>query len=252
MRFAALGSGSKGNGLLVESGTSCVLVDCGFSVRETVKRLALLGRDPAALSGILVTHEHSDHSKGVRALAAKFQLDVYASFGTASHKSMAGLESWKPVVPGEVFAIGELSIEPVTVPHDAREPCQFIFEADNCKFGLLTDLGHISVRVKQRYGDCHGLFIEANHDESMLAEGPYPLALKRRVGGNWGHLSNRQTLELLRGVCPQTLQQLVLGHISEKNNCGGLVADVVAQVDLPDVSITYAQQDAVLDWIELN
>lgn len=251
MRLAVLGSGSRGNATLVEAAGESVLVDCGFSIRETEKRLFALDCAPEDISAVLVTHEHSDHSKGVRSFAEKHGLPVYATHGTAVHKSLLGLQGLREIVAGQAFTIGGLRVEPVTVPHDAREPCQYIFEHAGQRLGILTDLGHVSPRVEQSYSQCHMLFIEANHDEVMLAGGPYPPALKRRVGGAWGHLSNRQTAAFLATVCQDTLKHLVLGHVSEKNNSSQLVKQMVADVALQEVQVTFAAQDEIVPWIEL-
>lgn len=250
--MAALGSGSRGNGLLVEHGDTCLLVDCGFSLRSTVQRLQALGREAADLSAILVTHEHSDHIKGVKALSAKYQLPVYMTHGTARHRSVAELERRQLIRGQDYFDIGEIRVQAVTVPHDASEPCQYVFEAAGQRVGLLTDLGHVTPRIQRSYKHCDSLFIESNHDEQMLAAGRYPASLKRRVGGNWGHLSNRQTRDFLQGICLERLQHLVVGHISEQNNCPDLVAAAMQLPQLGQAQVSFAEQDKILDWITID
>jgi phosphoribosyl 1,2-cyclic phosphodiesterase len=250
--MAALGSGSRGNGLLVEHGDTCLLVDCGFSLRATVQRLQALGREAQDLSAILVTHEHSDHIKGVKALCAKYQLPVYMTHGTARHRSVTQVERQQLIRGQDSFDIGEISVQAVTVPHDASEPCQYVFEAAGQRVGLLTDLGHVTPRIQQSYSHCDSLFIESNHDEQMLAAGSYPAALKRRVGGNWGHLSNRQTRDFLQGVCLERLQHLVVGHISEQNNCPDLVAAAMQLPQLGQAQVSFAEQDQILGWITID
>jgi phosphoribosyl 1,2-cyclic phosphodiesterase len=250
--MAALGSGSRGNGLLVEHGDTCLLVDCGFSLRATVQRLQALGREAEDLSAILVTHEHSDHIKGVKALSAKYQLPVYMTHGTARHRSVTQVERQQLIRGQDSFDIGEISVQAVTVPHDASEPCQYVFEAAGQRVGLLTDLGHVTPRIQQSYSHCDSLFIESNHDEQMLAAGSYPAALKRRVGGNWGHLSNRQTRDFLQGVCLERLQHLVVGHISEQNNCPDLVAAAMQLPQLGQAQVSFAEQDQILGWITID
>ena len=250
--MAALGSGSRGNGLLVEHGDTCLLVDCGFSLRGTVHRLQALGRVAEDLSAILVTHEHSDHIKGVKALSNRYQLPVYMTYGTARHRSVTQLERRHLIRGQDSFDIGDISVQAVTVPHDASEPCQYVFEAAGQRVGVLTDLGHVTPRVQQSYSHCDSLFIESNHDERMLAEGSYPAALKRRVGGNWGHLSNRQTRDFLQGICLERLQHLVVGHISEQNNCPDLVAAAMQLPQLGQAQVSLAGQDQILDWITID
>jgi phosphoribosyl 1,2-cyclic phosphodiesterase len=252
MRLAALGSGSRGNGLLVEHGQTCLLVDCGFSLRATLERLRELGRTAEDLSGILVTHEHSDHIKGVQALSLRYQLPVYMTHGTARHRAVDGVQRRRLIRGQAGFRLGDIDVQAVTVPHDAREPCQYVFEAAGRKLGILTDLGHVTPQVQQSYSDCDGLFVESNHDEQMLADGPYPHSLKRRVGGNWGHLSNAQTRGLLLGLSLDRLQHLVVGHISEKNNAPELVAEALRLEQLEHTRVCYAEQDQILNWIDFS
>ncbi len=252
MRLAALGSGSRGNGLLVEHGQTCLLVDCGFSLRATRERLHELGRGIEDLTGILVTHEHSDHIKGVLALSKRYQLPVYMTHGTARHRAVSEVQQQRLIRGRDRFQLGEIEVQAVTVPHDAREPCQYVFEAAGCKLGILTDLGHVTPQIRHSYSNCDGLFVESNHDADMLADGPYPPSLKRRVGGKWGHLSNAQTRELLMGLSLDRLQHLVVGHISEKNNARALVAQALRIPQLEGTSLCYAEQDEILDWIDFG
>lgn len=248
IRLASLGSGSKGNGTLVESGNSCVLVDCGFSVRETERRLARLGRTATDLTAILVTHEHSDHGRGVLPLARKYRLPIILTAGTARALNPAGADEVRVIDTRNPFAVGSFEVTPVAVPHDAREPVQFIFARDGRRVGVLTDLGCITPHVVESFNGCDGLLIEANHDPDMLAHGPYPPALKRRVGGDWGHLSNQQCAGLLARIDRRCLQLVVLGHISQHNNTVALVEEAVSpyREELHDVH--YACQAEGFDW----
>lgn len=223
LRFASLGSGSKGNATLVAAGATCLLVDNGFGLRETLRRLERVQVAPSALTAILVTHEHSDHSNGVIPLAARYGLPVYLTAGTrralAARGHFDGVEiDCRRIVRGQVFAVGELAINPVRVPHDAAEPCQFVFDHGAARLGVLTDIGSLTPQVVEAYGCCDALLVEFNHDAGMLAAGPYPAALKSRVGGDFGHLSNAQAMQLLRQVEQPRLRTLVIGHLSEKNN----------------------------------
>ena len=252
IRFASLGSGSKGNGTLVESGDTCLLVDCGFSVRDTERRLARLGRVGGDLSAILVTHEHGDHGRGVAALARKYGLPVYLTAGT-----LRGLQSSPPPAPRivsgeERFAVGGITVTPVTVPHDAREPVQFLFAAGGRRIGVLTDLGCITPHVVDSFNGCDGLLLEANHDIDLLSAGPYPQALKRRVAGDWGHLNNGQAAELLHAVERRCLQVLVLGHISQQNNAVHLVAQAMDPLRHDFHQVHYACQDQGFDWHRID
>ena len=186
MRVASLGSGSRGNATLVEAAGCRVLIDCGFSVRELTARAARMAVDLASLNAILVTHEHSDHSSGVAALARRHALPVYLTHGTAASGRLDGCPELHCFNADSAFAVGELNVQAVAVPHDAREPVQYRLEHGGYRIGVLTDLGMISDHVQVAFRDCDALVLEFNHDREMLRSGPYPAALKRRVGGDWG------------------------------------------------------------------
>ena len=177
MRFASLGSGSRGNATIVDVGSTRLLIDCGFSIKETEKRLERLGTQPSDLNAILVTHEHADHINGVAAFSRKFHIPAYMTPSTYDAKRTGPLPALKPIQYEQSFAIGSIQVEPVVVPHDAREPCQFIFSEESSRVGVLTDLGHISAHVRDRYHDCDLLMLECNYDKEMLASGPYPCLL---------------------------------------------------------------------------
>lgn len=253
LRFACLGSGSRGNALLVESGQTCVMVDNGFSLRETQKRLAALGRTAQDLTAILVTHEHSDHLSGVASLARRFDIPVWATRGTASHAGLEGLEQLRLLNCHAPFGIDDLAIRPYPVPHDAREPCQFVFGDGACQLGMLTDTGYITPHIVDQLQACDALFLECNHDETMLEQGPYPAALKARVAGRFGHLSNTQAAGLLGSVRTSGLQHLVAGHLSEQNNSRQRVRAVLSEVlDCPAEWVAIAAQDEALAWREVR
>lgn len=250
MRFCSVGSGSSGNALLVQSDTTCLMIDCGFGPRELSRRLASRGLHPRDIQAILVTHEHSDHVGGVAAVSARFGIPVLASAGTARAARLAPetlrvLESERPVTVGNIEAL------PVTVPHDAREPCQFVFSHRGRRLGVLTDLGHVSKLVRERFDRCEALVLECNHDEAMLADGPYPPALKRRIGGVHGHLSNAQAAQFLAGVEQGALQHLVAAHLSEQNNSPGIARAAMAQALGHDRGLRLADQTSGFDWIEI-
>ena len=253
MRFASLGSGSKGNATLVARGDTLVIVDCGFSLRETRRRMERLGVCPSQLDAILVTHEHSDHASGVGVLSRNHQVPVYLTHGTASSGRIGSCSDEVTFNAGESFAIGELSVEAVPVPHDAREPCQYLFRAGEKQLGLLTDLGSITPHVIESYRGCDGLLLEFNHDLEMLQAGDYPEALKRRVGGDWGHLNNAQAIAFLRTLGPQGLRHLVVAHISENNNCPQRTRSALAEVyGSLDERVVFADQAEGFDWLPLD
>ena len=251
MRIASLGSGSRGNATLVQYRDTTLLVDNGFSLRQFSQRLARLGLTPEAIDAVLLTHEHSDHSGGVERLCRAFGIPLWTAVGTARALFRADFD-YLPLVAGTRVEIGDLEVLPVTVPHDASEPLQFIFrQADGDKrLGILTDAGHITAHIVEAFGGLDGLLLEFNYDPGMLASGPYPEMLKQRVGGNHGHLSNEQSIALLRRIDTRGLGCLIAAHISEKNNAPALVAGLLAQLeDVP--APVLASQDGGFDWITI-
>lgn len=252
MRISSLGSGSRGNGTLIEDEDTCVLVDLGFTLKEAVRRLSRLGRAPEDVDAILVTHEHADHIHGVAAFARKYKTPVYLTPGTYNPDRMGVLPRMHSVNCHKAFRINSMGVEPVPVPHDAREPCQYILSSGGCKVGVLTDLGHVTPFVEQQYASCDALLLECNHDVQMLMNGPYPWPLKQRVGGSHGHLSNEQAAGLLHKVEVPRLQHLIICHISERNNLPELA---IAALQEPtahwDGDLLLADQDAGFDWLEV-
>ena len=251
MRFACLGSGSEGNALVVEVGASRVLLDCGFSIKETVARLARLGLDPTDLSGIVVTHEHSDHIGGVTRLANKFKLPVWLSHGSLAY--LANMDQL-PLDPRVIdshaaFAVGDMYIAPFPVPHDAREPIQFVFGDGQHRLGVLTDTGMITPHIEQMLSGCDALVLECNHDAAMLANGPYPNSLKQRVGGRFGHLDNHAAAALLRSIDTHGLKHIVAAHLSHKNNLPQLArAALASALSCAEDWIGIADQALGFDW----
>jgi phosphoribosyl 1,2-cyclic phosphodiesterase len=253
MYYAALGSGSSGNAAVIRGGDSCVLLDCGLTIKETVRRLELIGLAASDLSAVVVTHEHGDHLAGVAPLARRFKLPVYMSHGTARRARDLKVPALNLFHAHEQLVIGDLQLQPFTVPHDAAEPCQFVASHGRHQLGVLTDLGHITPHVCEMLRDCDALVLECNHDADMLRDGPYPPALQRRVGGNWGHLENRQAAELLAQLDTPRLQHLLLAHLSEQNNSPELALAAALEAVAAEVEsrIGVLTQDAPSGWIEL-
>jgi len=252
MRFASLGSGSKGNATLVQAEDTLLMVDCGFSLKETTRRLSLLGFEPQQLDAILVTHEHSDHCSGVARLSRKYDIPVYLTHGTHSSGRCDNCFSTQHINFVEHFSIGCLEVKAVAVPHDAKEPCQFRFYYNGKSLGLLTDLGSITPHVVDSYRACDALVLELNHDQQLLQEGIYPHHLKHRVGGDWGHLNNMQAATLLEQVGHSILRYLVVAHVSENNNTRQHIERALLSV-LPSLDdVVWADQSVGFDWLALD
>ncbi|MBX2808590.1 MAG: MBL fold metallo-hydrolase [Cellvibrionaceae bacterium] len=251
MEFASLGSGSKGNGTLIRNGDELLLVDCGFTVKETEKRLQRLGVAPGDLDALIVTHEHGDHINGVGPLARKYAMPVYMTTGTWRSRDLGRIPHLHLIKNYEPFALKSIAITPVAVPHDACEPAQFVFKAAAGSLGLLTDLGSITPHVERHFYHCDALILEANHDPYLLAAGAYPPSLKQRVGGPWGHLSNQQAAAFLRGMDCERLQCLVVAHMSEQNNSLSLTKAALAELIAPIAQVVYACQRQGFDWLSL-
>lgn len=254
MRFAILGSGSQGNCLVVEAQNTRLLLDCGFSLGETLRRLARLGLAPEQLSGILVTHEHDDHVGGVARLARKLGLPVWLTPGT-----LRGLEGLFAGMDGlhllEGFAplcIGDLEVHPFPVPHDAREPAQYVFGDGVRRLGVLTDTGCVTPVMVRMLSACDALVLESNHDPGLLAAGDYPLALKQRIASRLGHLDNAAAAALLGALDCSRLQHLVAAHLSQSNNRPELAREALAGplACAPDW-VAIADQDSGLDWRQI-
>jgi phosphoribosyl 1,2-cyclic phosphodiesterase len=253
MRFAALGSGSRGNATLVEAGATRVLIDCGLSCRDLVQRLQSLDVDPTSVAAVLLTHEHGDHIRGVKSFAERYRVPVWSTPGTWRAAGAPGdVEARLFLSHGGPLRIGDLRLAPFPIPHDAREPCQFVIDGDGSRLGILTDAGTVTPRVRERLSDCEALMLEANHDPGMLRAGPYPPSVQARVGGAFGHLSNAQTAELINGLEHRALKQLVLAHISANNNAEALVRAAVAGVcrDL-ERRVVLAPQERCSGWLSV-
>jgi phosphoribosyl 1,2-cyclic phosphodiesterase len=235
LKFASLGSGSEGNSLLIsaasEDQTCTVMLDCGFSVKEAERRLARLDMLPAQVTGIVVTHEHGDHIRGVFKFARRYGTPVWLSYGTSQAAQLdshgVDLHFCKDDEP---FSIGSLMLQPYTVPHDAREPLQYCIVNERSKLGVLTDVGHKTDRIIAALSGCDALVLEWNHDSEMLSNSSYPLSVQRRIGGLHGHLSNSVAADILREVDKSKLKLVIAAHLSRQNNRPELVEELMANV----------------------
>lgn len=256
MRFASLASGSRGNCLVAEAGASRVLVDCGLSPRETARRLARLGLEPADLSAILVTHEHDDHAGHAYPFAAQHSLPVYLTHGTRRAQEASGAPAdgvELRLIEGRApFAVGDLRVEPFTVPHDAREPVQFVLGDGARRLGVLTDLGTSTAHVEAMLSGCDALVLETNHDLDLLWGGDYPKWLKERIGGPFGHLDNAAAGRLLAALERSRLKHVIAAHLSQQNNTEALArAALAAALGCEAHWVGVATQDEGFGWRDL-
>ena len=239
VRLASIGSGSSGNGTLVACGDTCFLVDCGFPLKETWARLTRHGLEPERLAGVVP-------------LAHRFRIPVHLSHGTLKRLPELDPDLARPFNSDASFAIEGVTVQSVTVPHDAREPTQFVFSHNGARLGVLTDVGHVSRHVAASFQGCTALFMESNHDLGMLMRGDYPPRLKRRIAGDLGHLSNDQAADFLARVLHDGLTHVVVGHVSEQNNAKrhleaafGPFADRLRE-------LRFATQGEGVGWIEVG
>jgi phosphoribosyl 1,2-cyclic phosphodiesterase len=257
LKFASLGSGSEGNALLIStvSGVTrtTVMLDCGFTIRETERRLQRLDMMPADLAGIVVTHEHQDHVGGVFKFARRHRIPVWLSFGTyqAVRKDCDGV-AIDFCRDGERLVIGDLELTPYTVPHDAREPVQYVADNGRLRLGVLTDAGQSTPHLINMLGGCDALMLECNHDQQMLANSNYPPSLRRRIGGAYGHLSNDTAVEILEALDKSRLRKVVGAHLSQQNNTPQHVRTALSSaLASTSIEVAIAGQEDGFDWIEL-
>lgn len=220
MRIWSLGSGSRGNALVVESGGRALLVDCGFGPRALVTRLKAVGLAPEMITGLVLTHEHQDHAQGAERAQHKYRWPVYASAGTLA--ALPGIAArWRHEVrPGTAVSAGDFTLESVAIPHDARAPLAYAVTAtaSGARVGIAHDLGAVPAALPALFAKCDILCLEANHDEEMLRTGPYPPMLQERIRGGRGHLNNREAGALAAQLAHPGLRAVALLHLSESNN----------------------------------
>jgi phosphoribosyl 1,2-cyclic phosphodiesterase len=222
LRFASLASGSSGNCLVADAAGTRVLIDCGLNLTDTERRLARLALQPSEIAALLVTHEHSDHACGVFDFAAAHGVPVYLTYGTMVALKAEGkvTEGVKTIVidARQAFAVGAMQVMAFTVPHDAREPVQYVLSDGDKRLGVLTDIGAPTPHVEQMLNGLDALVLECNYDRDMLWNGAYPKWLKQRIAGPFGHLDNVDSGKLLAALDCTRLQHLVGAHLSEHNN----------------------------------
>ncbi len=262
IRFCSLYSGSSGNSLFISTGSTKLLVEAGLSAKKIIAALDSIGENPSEINAILVSHEHSDHTKGAGILSRKFNLPIYASEGTwQAMEQLIGpvLECNKVIFSSYTpFQIGDIAVVPFPIPHDATEPVGYSFCACGKKVTIATDIGHISMELLTCFEDSDLLLLESNHDLEMLKVGPYPWSLKKRIAGEQGHLSNDTAGEVIAYMAEKGTKQFLLGHLSRENNFPELayqtVCNALGEKCLHagiDVTVDVALRDRVGRVIEL-
>jgi phosphoribosyl 1,2-cyclic phosphodiesterase len=232
VQFTILGSGSSGNCAYLESGETRLLIDAGLSARQIRKRLSSIGRGPETLTGIIITHEHSDHVQGLATLTEQLGTPVYCNRDTKDaieYSSRTRLNA-RVFATGEAFELGEIRVETFTIPHDAQDPVGFLLRTPNGNIGVLTDLGHVTKLILERVRSANVLVLESNHDVKMLQDCPNrPWALKQRILGRHGHLSNEAAADAAAEIMSPELRYLYLGHLSGECNRPDIARRVFAQ-----------------------
>jgi phosphoribosyl 1,2-cyclic phosphodiesterase len=257
LRFRVLGSGSTGNATLVEGGGARVLVDAGLGPRQLHERLESAGTDPASIDVVLVSHEHGDHARGATAFVAKWGMPLAGTRGTwaAAGFGAEELPGWVRIAPDETRTFHGLAVRAVAVPHDAAEPVAFVISVGSVSFGHATDLGHIHRGLVEAFGSCDAVLLESNYDPAMLRDGPYPWALKERILSSFGHLSNGDVGRLLENGLPPRCRQVVLAHLSQKNNHPELALlaaeEALGRGGRRDVGVTLAAPRGT-EWIDVG
>jgi phosphoribosyl 1,2-cyclic phosphodiesterase len=271
VKFTILGSGSSGNCAYIETDSTRVLVDAGFSPRQIRQRLASIGRTPENLSAILITHEHSDHISGLFGLAEKFQIPVYCNRATQDaivwslkerwnskrEPLFDGIEktsadfiakmNWRLFATGDSFELNDVAIETFTIPHDAQDPVGFLLRTPACNIGFVTDLGHMTKLVLERIRAANVLVLESNHDVKMLQESHRSWSLKQRILGRHGHLSNVAAADAAAQVMSADLKHLYLAHLSRECNKPEIalrtMTERMNQIGASHVHVQLARQD---------
>lgn len=229
MKYSALASGSNGNSYYIANGKDAVLVDVGINTKHMELRMAKLGINPASISAIFITHEHSDHIRGLSVFCKRYQIPVYITAGSYEGSRLHLPDHLVHIIlPNAKIDVGSISVYGIPKYHDAKEPCSFLLSDGTFNIGILTDLGRACENVKHVIKHADVLLLEANYDEDMLEKGRYSFYLKNRIRSGWGHISNRLSLEVFLESRTPRLRHLILSHLSGQNNTVDLVYDTFA------------------------
>jgi phosphoribosyl 1,2-cyclic phosphodiesterase len=246
MKVCALASGSKGNSIFVATENTKILIDCGISCRQIMLRLNEIGESPEDIDAIFITHEHSDHIRGLPVFTKKYKTPVFLN-------KLIEMDIFENITVenflcGDTIKFKDLEISPYQIPHDATEPVGFIISNKDKSIGIATDIGKVTYLIKEKLSNCSTIFLEFNHDEEMLLTGPYPWHLKQRIRGNYGHLSNRESIELLKEIGGNGLKNIFISHISEQNNSYEKIKrDIIKNLSgiLTDKNFYFTYQDKI-------
>ena len=259
MRFSVLGSGSAGNATVLECGTTRILIDAGLSAKQLCLRLGSLGIDPTSLSGILLTHEHGDHVRGLKNFLKKNPVPIYATAETAHvvREQDIGEATWKTFEAGQAFPIDQLSVQSFAIQHDAVDPVGFVIDSRGLRFGLLSDAGHVTANMIHHLHGLSALFVEANYDDELLElDTKRPWSIKQRISSRHGHLSNVQVEALLREIAHADLLRIVFGHLSSDCNCPEKVsnrfASCLAELGHTSTALHCASQAEATPWFDIS
>ena len=255
MKISVLASSSSGNASVIAAGGTAILVDAGISCLRICRGLESCGLSAAALQGIFITHEHEDHIKGLGVLGKKCAAPVYCSRYLRNDLRCTTPATLHFIEPGSSLQVGDITVTPFSVSHDALDPMGYLFEHDGLRLGYVTDTGHIPRQVESILQGVHALYVESNYDEKLLHGSGRPWSLIERIEGRWGHLSNSQAAELVRRVAHPGLQHVILAHLSSECNTPAHAAEsmqgALDALQLP-TRLHTARRDSVLPWVQIS
>ena len=247
--FASLGSGSEGNSFLIKTDKTIFMVDCGFNYKETENRLSELGLTFSDINHILITHEHEDHMRAIKMIIKKEKIQISCSYGTA--KKIGIVDEVNIINPGEILVDNDLQVEVVPVPHDAREPCHYVFKKDTLKIGIITDFGSLTPKIIESYSNLNYLVVEANHDANLLMKSSYPTSLKNRIFGKLGHANNDLTFDLISQIKKDKLKKIIFCHLSKQNNQKEIIKHTVKEY-FDKFQCEFISQENIFNWSEIK
>lgn len=247
--FASLGSGSEGNSFLVKTDKTIFMVDCGFNYKETENRLSELGLTFSDINHILITHEHEDHMRAIKMIIKKEKIQISCSYGTA--KKIGIVDEVNIINPGDIVVDNDLQVEVVPVPHDAREPCHYVFKKDTLKIGIITDFGSLTPKIIESYSNLNYLVVEANHDANLLMKSSYPTSLKNRIFGKLGHANNDLTFDLISQIKKDKLKKIIFCHLSKQNNQKEIIKHTVKEY-FDKFQCEFISQENIFNWSEIK